>query len=91
MVRSVTSPSNTASVAFHESLGFEALRAAGATDSSRTDAPIHDTMDACPHAMMFETALAGGADGTSRVLDEFVHVDWDGPDGGDRVLLQMNI
>lgn len=124
IVHAVTSPSNTASVAFHEGLGFEALRVAGTTDS-RSGGPIDNTMDGCldasfdgimegtlgesavdgaidgtiqgakgprgnPHNK-FESVLESGSDGTSRVLDEFVHVDWDGPDGGDRVLLQINI
>lgn len=37
-----------------------------------------------------KTALKRAADGASNVADEYVHVGWDGPDGGDRVVFQKD-
>lgn len=51
------------------------------------DGDVEGTKYVDPDTYEKETALERRADGTSHVLEEHVHVGWDGPDGGDRVLL----
>lgn len=103
-VRSVTSPSNTASVAFHERIGFRAIPVATSSSISTTLGTINSDAESETTATTDfdaegetgvegekESALERGADGSSRVADKYVHVGWDGPDGGDRVLLEKDI
>lgn len=77
MVHAVTSPINTTSIAFHEALGFKALRPASSAGGGDEGARAGNETR--------ETRMGG--DGVAPE-NEFVHVDYDGPDGGDRVLLE---
>lgn len=92
----MTSPVNTASVAFHIALGFEALRVAsrggggndgGGTGNAKYKTGVGSTdvapVDGLAHLVQTE--------GASAIGREFVHVGYDGPDGGDRVLLEKRL
>ena len=98
VVHAVTSTPNTASVAFHKALGFETLRApsSGSGIEEKGAGGGHATL---PTGVVDsgvgtrEGEPAGGE--TERrgapVDSEFVHVGYDGPDGGDRVLMEKRL
>lgn len=89
----MTSPINTASVAFHQALGFEALCVASSGGGGSERAGV-----GCATS---KTGMGGDgvapdhglvqAEGASSIDRKFVHVDYDGPDGGDRVLLEKRL
>lgn len=96
LVHAVTSPVNTASVAFHRALGFEAVRVASSGQSveeglggghagSRTGAMVDDDGDVVAGG---RGSADGKAEAVAPVGSEFVHIGYDGPDDGDRVLLE---
>lgn len=79
MVRAVTHPVNVASVAFHRRLGFETMP----VDQS-TVAVDNDGGDV-------ESSHEAGEVYTSDIPLSLVHVDYDGPQNGDRVLLEKHL
>lgn len=64
---------------FHVALGFKILRVASSGGGGDDVAPV----GGLAHLVQTE--------GASAVDREFVHVDYDGPDGGDRVLLEKRL
>lgn len=88
LVHAVTSPVNTASVEFHLALGFEALRVAsrgGGFDEEKgvIGGGVENRQ---------RRASTGVQAGKGAPVDsEFVHVGYDGPDDGDRVLLEKRL
>ncbi|CAM9105317.1 unnamed protein product [Scytosiphon promiscuus] len=102
LVHAVTDPCNTSSVAFHMALGFEPQpvavgpsgtgsreddQAARATLKARADDEKDDGVSSGSEV----SALARRPSGDVYVRSEFVHVGYDGPDDGDRVVLEKGL
>lgn len=94
LVHAVTSPVNTTSVAFHKALGFDTVRIASSRGKGEDRARTRS--DAGPRTG--DGVVAGGrgledgrAERGAPVDGEFVHVGYDGPDDGDRVLMEMRL
>eukprot|EP00752_Nemacystus_decipiens_P003802 g3498.t1 len=97
LVHAVTSPVNTASVAFHKALGFETVRVASSGVKGEEAAGAEE---AGPTTEALDGGIAGGSLGSEGgraekrappVDTEFVHVGYDGPADGDRVLMEMRL
>lgn len=96
LVHAVTSPVNTASVAFHRALGFETVRVASSGGSNEGGAGAGD---AGSRTGASGGGIAAGGRGSedaqaekgAPVDSEFVHVGYDGPAGGGRVLLERRL
>lgn len=102
LVHAVTSPVNTASVAFHRALGFETVRVASRSGGRGEEGAGAGVADAGPREAEFgdDGVVAGGRGsvggrrgekGAPPVDSEFVHVGYDGPDDGDRVVMEMRL
>lgn len=96
VVHAVTSPTNTASVAFHKALGFNTLRVASSGGGGDEGAGAENTTcktDMGGDGVAPENDLAHRlqAESAPSLDREFVHADYDGPDGGDRVLLEKRL
>ncbi|CAB1097101.1 unnamed protein product [Ectocarpus sp. CCAP 1310/34] len=89
LVHAVTSPANTASVAFHKAIGFEAVPAIApdAEGDERTGGTgkARSSSGASEHRFLSEHS------GRVPVDRELVHLDYDGPDDGDRVVLEKRL
>ncbi|CAM9862338.1 unnamed protein product [Ectocarpus fasciculatus] len=89
LVHAVTSPANIASVAFHKAIGFEALPAI--TPDGEGDERKGGTGTARSSSGPSEHRSSDGQGGRVPVDRELVHVDYDGPDDGDRVVLEKRL
>lgn len=96
LVHAVTDPCNTSSVAFHVALGFVPRRVpAEVREGSReADGATHERFDTGvggdgeEEGVMGQSVLRASPDGGVQVCRGFVHVDFDGPDDGDRVVME---
>lgn len=85
----MTSPANTASVAFHKAIGFEAVPATAPDGGG--DERKGGTGKANSSSGVSEHRSLGEQSGRVPVDRELVHVDYDGPDDGDRVVLEKRL
>lgn len=102
LVHAVTDPCNTSSVAFHMALGFEPQRVAdplsggghevgGGAVCTSLDARACDENEEEVASGHQSSALAKRPSGDVYVRGEFVHLDYDGPDDGNRVVLEKRL
>ncbi|CAN0291134.1 unnamed protein product [Ectocarpus sp. 6 AP-2014] len=89
LVHAVTSPANTASVAFHKAIGFEAVPAIA--PDAEGDERKGGTGKARSSSGASEHRSLGEQSGRVPVDRELVHIDYDGPDDGDRVVLEKRL
>ncbi|CAM9267092.1 unnamed protein product [Ectocarpus sp. 12 AP-2014] len=89
LVHAVTSTGNTASVAFHKAIGFEAVPAIA--PDAEGDEKKEGTGKARSSSGASENRSSSEQSGRIPVDRELVHVDYDGPDDGDRVVLKKRL
>lgn len=101
-VHAVTSPVNTASVAFHRALGFETVRVASSGgEGGGVEGAAGAGDDAGSSAGVSSVGVgAGGSGSDGGQADKrdppahsggLVHVGYDGPNDGDRVLMEKRL
>lgn len=83
LVHCVTSPYNTASVAFHRTLGFEPVRVASSGGGGQDGGGAEGGE--------WSTGASDGEQAEKRAPADFVRVGYDGPDEGDRVLMEKRL
>lgn len=96
LVHAVTSPVNIASVEFHTAIGFEAVPVASSGGGGEDGAGAGETGS---KTGALSGSVAGGRRGSevgraekgSPVGSEFVHVNYDGPADGDRVVMEKRL
>lgn len=94
VVHAVTSPVNNASVAFHKALGFEVVRVAsggGRGEEEVVAGEAGSSAGALGDGVVEGGHGSGGGRAEKGALNgnDFVHVGYDGPVDGDRVVMEI--